>query len=91
VNIKHLFTKNSAVHNNDNGFAKNIHLPITNLTIYQKYTHYTGIKVFNYQPTDIKNVANEIQVFKKTLSDFFLTTHFVLLMKILMLINDIHS
>jgi hypothetical protein len=70
VNNKHLFTRNLEVHNHDTRSAKNFHLPITDLTIYQKVAYYTGIKIFNYLPTHIKNVANEIQVFKRTLKIF---------------------
>jgi hypothetical protein len=92
VNNKHLFTRNLEVHNHNTRSAKNSHLPITNLTIYQKDAYYTGITIFNYLPTHIKNVVNEIQVFKKTLTrDFFLITHFILKMNILMLKNYIHS
>jgi hypothetical protein len=80
VNKYYLFTINLDFYNHDTIAANNIHLPITNLTIYQKYTHYTKIKILNFIPTVIKNVANEIKVFKKKLSDFFLTTHFILLM-----------
>jgi hypothetical protein len=35
------------------------------LTIHQKGAYYTGIKIFNYPPTDVKNVTNEIPVFKR--------------------------
>jgi len=52
VNKHYFCTRNLEVHNHDTGSAKNIHLPITNLTIYEKCAHYTGIKIFNYQPTD---------------------------------------
>ena len=65
VNNKHLFTRNLGVHNQDSRSVKNFHLPITNLNIYQKGAYYTGIKIFNYLPTDIKNAANEIQVLKR--------------------------
>jgi len=44
ANNKHLFTRNLAVHNHDTRSANNFHLPITNLTIYQKGAYYTGIK-----------------------------------------------
>ena len=46
VNNKHLFTRNLEVHNHDTRSAKISHLPITNLTIYQKGAYYTGIKTF---------------------------------------------
>jgi hypothetical protein len=76
VNNKHLFTRNLEAHNHDTRSAKNFHLPIINLTIYQKGAYYTGIKIFNYLPTHIKNVANEIQVFKITLKGFLLDNSF---------------
>jgi len=76
VNNKHLFTRNLEAHNHDSRPAKNLHLPITNLTIYQKVAYYMGIKIFNYLPTHIKNEANEIQVFKKTLKRFLLANSF---------------
>jgi hypothetical protein len=76
VNNKHLFTRNLEVHNHNSRSPKNFELPITNLTIYQKGAYYTGIKIFNYLPTDIKNAVNEIQVFKKTLKRFLLHNSF---------------
>jgi hypothetical protein len=39
VNNKHLFTRNLEVHNHDTRSAKNFHLPITNLTVYQKINY----------------------------------------------------
>jgi hypothetical protein len=89
VKNKHLFTRNFPVHNHDTRSAKNFHLPITNLTIYQKGAYYMGIKIFNYLPTHIQNVTL-YKFLKRTYRDFFLITHFFLLMNILMLINDIH-
>ena len=76
VNNKHLFTRILEVHNHDTRSAKNFHLPVTNLTMYQKGAYYTGMKIFYYLPTDIKNVANKIQVFKKTLNSFLLENSF---------------
>jgi len=76
VKNKHLFTRNLSVHNHNTRSAKNFHLPITNLTMYQKAAYYTGIKIFNYLPTHIKNVGNVIQVYKKTLKRFLLDNSF---------------
>jgi len=39
VNNKHIFTRNLEVHNHDTRSANNFHLPITNLTIYQRGAH----------------------------------------------------
>jgi len=68
--------KNSEVHNHDTRSDNNFHVPITNLTKYQKGAYYTGIKIFNYLPALINNVANEIQVFKKTLKRLLLHNSF---------------
>jgi hypothetical protein len=74
--VKHLFTRNLEVHNHDTRSAKFFRLPITNLIIYQKGAYYTGIKIFNYLQTHIKNVAKEIRVFKKILKRFLLQNSF---------------
>jgi hypothetical protein len=90
VNNKHLFTKNLEVHIHDTRSANNFHLPITNLTKYQKCAQYAGINIFNHLPTHIKCEGNKIQVFQTALKRFLLT-HFVLLRNILILINNIYS
>jgi len=72
VNNKHLFTRILEVHNHDTRSAKNVHLPITNLTMYQKGAYFTGINKFNDLPTHIENVTNEIKVFKKNVKRFLL-------------------
>ena len=46
MNNKHLFKKHFEVHNHDTRSANSFHIPITNLTKYQKGAHYAGIKVF---------------------------------------------
>jgi len=46
------------------------------LAKYHKGAYYTGIEIFNYLPTHIKEVANEIQVFKKILKRFLLDNLF---------------
>ena len=38
--------------------------------------NFKGIKIFSHLPTHIKRVANEIQVFKKTLNTFLLDNSF---------------
>ena len=76
VNNKHLFTKNLEVHNNDTRSANNFHLLITNLTKYQNGAHFAEIKIFHYLPTNIKCVANEIQVFKSAFKRFLLSNSF---------------
>ena len=68
--------KELKVHIRDTRSANNFHLPIANLTKYQKGAHYAGIKIFNHLPTNIKQVTNKIQVFKLALKRFLLSDSF---------------
>jgi hypothetical protein len=70
VNNKHLFYKElTKIHNRDTRYANNFHLPITNLTTYQKGAHFAGIKIFNL-PNYLKCVGSDIQVFKTPVKRF---------------------
>jgi len=54
---KKFFLTNHANHNLDTRQRNNVYLPQANLTIYQKGAYYSGIKIFNNLPLEIKNVA----------------------------------
>ena len=54
----------------------NLHLPQTNLTIYQKEACYPGIRIFNSLPLEIKNVAANQTKFKIALKKFLYTYSF---------------
>jgi hypothetical protein len=43
--------------------------PLSHLTVYQKGTHYTGIKVFNSLPVPIKNLSHNRKQFKSALKN----------------------
>ena len=47
LNNKHFCTKNLEVHNHNTRSANNFHLPIANLTKYQKGAHYAGISSYS--------------------------------------------
>ena len=57
VQNENLFLTNNKNHNLDTRQRNNLHLPQGNLTIYQKGAYYSGIKIFNKLPLEIKNVA----------------------------------
>jgi hypothetical protein len=57
VQNKNLFLTNNENHNLDTKQRNNLYLPQANLTIYQKRAYYSGIKIFNNLPLEIKNVA----------------------------------
>ena len=57
VQNENVFLTNNKNHNLDTRQRNNLHLPQANLTIYQKGAYYSGIKIFNNLPLEIKNVA----------------------------------
>jgi len=59
VQNKNLFLTNNEYHNLDIRQRNNLYLPQANLTIYQKGVYYSGIKIFNNLPLEIKNVAGK--------------------------------
>ena len=70
VQNKTLFLTNTQSYNLDTRQKNNLHLPQANLTIYQKGAYYSGIKIFNNLPLEIKNVADNQKKFKTALKKF---------------------
>jgi hypothetical protein len=70
------FFTNSENYNLDTRQRNNLHLPQANLTIYQKGACYSGIKIFNNLPLEIKNVADNQKKFKIALKKCLYTVHF---------------
>jgi hypothetical protein len=56
---KNVFLTNNENHNLDTRQRNNFYLPQANLTICQKEAYYSGIKIFNNLPLEIKNVAGK--------------------------------
>jgi hypothetical protein len=54
----------------------NLHLPQANITIYKKGACYSGIKIFNNLPLEIKNVAGNQKRFKIALKKCLYTYSF---------------
>jgi len=48
------FLINPEIHNTSTRHSSNFHLLLANLDIYQKEVYYSGIKIFNSPPFDIK-------------------------------------
>ena len=63
-------------YNLDTRQKNNLHLPQANLTIYQKGAYYSGIKIFNNLPLEIKNVADNQKKFKTALKKCLYTYSF---------------
>jgi len=80
VQNKNLFSTNIKNHNTDTRQRNNSYLPQANLAIYQKWTYYSGIKMFNNLPLEIKNIAGNQKRFKTALKQFLYTyilIHFI--------------
>jgi hypothetical protein len=56
-------------------------LPKTNLAVYQKGFYYSGVKIFNNRPSDIKNTYVNLKRFKGILKHFLITHSFYILEK----------
>ena len=73
---KHLFYTNNQTHIIHTRFKTNLHPPTANLTKLQKGVYYSAIKIFNNLPHDIKDLANEIVLFRNALKKFLLINSF---------------
>ena len=74
VKNKDLYSTNQEIHKINTGSNINLHLPVCNLTLFQKGPYFSGIKLFNHLPPKIKCLSNEIKLFKPALKRF-LNTH----------------
>jgi hypothetical protein len=54
INNRQHFKLNSDIHNINTRNNLDLHYPQSDLSVYQKDAHYTGIKVFNSLPVPIK-------------------------------------
>jgi hypothetical protein len=54
VNSRDQFLISPEIHNISTRHSSNLHLPLANLDIYQKGVYYSGIKIFNSLPFNIK-------------------------------------
>ena len=76
IKNKHLFYKNNQIHSVHTRFNTNLHPPTANLTKFQKGVYYSGIKIFNNLPHNIKHLANQITLFWNALKRFLLIHYF---------------
>ena len=76
IKNKHLFSTNYQTHSVHTRFKTNLHPPTANLTKFQKGVYYSGIKIFNDLPHNIKDLANETKLFWNALKRFLLSNSF---------------
>jgi hypothetical protein len=78
INNSHHFEVNSEVHSIKTRTKSDFHYPSSNLSVFQKGTYYTEIKVFNSLLASIKDLSHNIEQFKKHLKTFYVLIHFIL-------------
>jgi hypothetical protein len=61
VNNKDQYRETSEIHDNKTRSRSNLHLPLTNLSIYQRGMYYNGIMVFNDLPSDMKKLSHNVK------------------------------
>ena len=69
---KKLFLLNSQIHDINIRHNINLHLLLTGLTMVQKGVAYSGCKIYNHLPPQIKNISNNVALFKSKLKKFLL-------------------
>jgi hypothetical protein len=67
VNNKHLFDANNEIHKYETRNNNNLHLPLANLSKFNKGAYISGIKVFNHLPQCIKDLIKNQTYFKSIL------------------------
>jgi len=76
VNKRDQFLINSEIHNVNTRHSSKLHLPSAKLDIYQKGVYYSGIKIFNSLPLNIKKFSDNPRTFKSALKHFLFTNSF---------------
>ena len=70
VDNKELFVENLDLYATKTRNSSNLHVPFSNLTVFQKGPQYFGIKVYNSLPDNIKLLSGNKNQFKKALLQF---------------------
>jgi hypothetical protein len=68
-----LFTTNHDAHNLQTRQSNNLYLPTSTLTLYQKGVYFTGIKLFNNLPLEIKEIVGIPKQFRISLRKYLIT------------------
>jgi len=71
-----LFLSNSEIHDLNTRFNYNLYLPSTNWTLVQKGVLYSGSKIYNHLPSNIKVLWNDAKRFKSALKSYLIAHKF---------------
>jgi len=67
-----LFLSNSEIQDINTRYNYSLHLPSTNLTLVQKGILYSGSRIYNHLPLNIKILSNDAKCFKSTLRSYLI-------------------
>jgi hypothetical protein len=56
--------------------SKDLHLPIANLSVYQRGVYFSGVKIFKNLPTNLKQTFYDVNNFKTGIKRFLLDNSF---------------
>jgi hypothetical protein len=73
---RNYFISNTDTHDTDTRYNYNLYLPSTNLSIVQEGVLFSGSKVYNQLPLNIKLLSKDIKVFKSSLRSFLIENVF---------------
>ena len=76
VKNKDVFKTNLEVHGLNTRAKHDLHIPVANLSIFQKGVLSSGTKLFNYLPKTLKQLSNDIPKFRASLKRFLLANSF---------------
>ena len=76
ANNKDFFKTNFDFHGFNTRSKQDFHIPIANLTVFQKGVWFSGIKAYNHLPITLKHLSHNIPKFKTALKRFLLTNSF---------------
>ena len=70
IKNRDFFQSNSAIHNLNTRYNRNLHLPSINLTSVLKEVLFSGSKIYNHLPSNIKALSNDAKCFKSALKNY---------------------
>jgi len=76
IKNRDFFQSNSEIHNLNTRYNWNLHLPSTNLTSVQKGVLFSGSKIYNKLPSNIKALSNNAKCFKSALKIYLIEHSF---------------
>jgi hypothetical protein len=75
-NSREQYFANFEIININTRHTNNLHLPRTHLSVYQKGVYYSGIKIYNSLPRNIKTHSDNPKTFKKAVKKHLYTNSF---------------